>query len=455
MARPEKLTRPEMSGLLRFGRCDGDPKTGAKLPGTTFDVIAMVNRGLAEKYGGSTGLLLDVARLAEIVGLAHWYDPTLWNMTKVQFSVDCLPFYADHVCRLLAAARGKGRKCLVMDLDNTLWGGVIGDDGMEGIVIAQGDATGEAHLSVQNYALALRERGIVLAVSSKNEDETARRVFREHPEMLLKENHIAVFQANWQDKASNIQAIAAELSLGLDSLVFLDDNPVERELVRRALPQVAVPELPEDPALFSRTLAAAGYFDTVAFSKEDRQRAEFYRSNARRVALQSEVADLDAYLASLDMEMSNQFNLTTRRYSETEIADLEADPSTFTLQVRLTDTFGDNGMISVIICRVGPQHVLMIDTWLMSCRVLGRNVERMVLRELHIHARAGGIEKILGSYRPTDRNMMVRDHYAQLGFNRTAKLQDGETRWELTVADDPGPELMRLHRAGFALGLAA
>jgi FkbH-like protein len=444
------------------------------VPGTLFDIIVRVNRGLAETYDGSTGLLFDVARIAETVGLARWHDPSLWNLAKLQFSPDCLSLYAEHVCRILTAARGKSRKCLVLDLDNTLWGGVIGDDGIGGILLAQGDATGEAHLSMQKYALALRERGIVLAVSSKNEDETARRVFREHPEMLLKEHHFAVFQANWQDKASNIQAIAAELSLGLDSLVFLDDNPAERELVRRSLPQVAVPELPENPALFARTLAAAGYFDTIEFTLEDRHRAEFYQMNARRALLQSKAADLDAYLASLDMEISfrpfdatsraritqlvnksNQFNLTTRRYTETEIAELENNTSAFTLQVRLTDTFGDNGMISVIICHADPLPVWMIDTWLMSCRVLGRKVEYMVLRELQIHARSRGIKKLFGCYIPTDRNMMVRDHYAKLGFRQRATLPTGETHWEMLVNGDPGPEVMRVRRLGFSVEVPA
>ena len=181
-------------------------------------------------------------------------------MAKLPFSDEFIPLYADHVARILAALRGKSRKVLVLDLDNTVWGGVIGDDGLEGIKVAQGDATGEAHLAVQRLALDLRQRGIVLAVSSKNTDEVARSPFERHPEMLLKLDHIAVFQANWNDKATNIQAIAEELSLGLNSLVFLDDNPVERGLVRKLLPQVAVPELPDEVAYYARTLSAAGYF---------------------------------------------------------------------------------------------------------------------------------------------------------------------------------------------------
>ncbi len=355
--------------------------------------------------------------------------------------------------------RGKSRRALILDLDNTVWGGVIGDDGLEGILIGQGDPVAEAHLSVQQTALQLRDRGIVLAVSSKNEDETARLPFRQHPEMLLKEEHIAVFQANWNDKASNIQAIAQELNLGLDAMVFLDDNPVERNLVRRHLPQVAVPELPEDPALYARTLLAAGYFDAVAFSKEDRERADFYRNNARRVALKEKVGDIDAYLASLSMRItfqpfndigrariaqlinkSNQFNLTTRRYTEAEVQEIQGDSSCRTLQVRLSDTFGDNGMISVVICREQGEDWL-IDTWLMSCRVLARKVETAVLQELLRQARTAGVRRLTGWYRPTERNKMVEEHYSKLGFEAVGLAEEGGTLWTLEVATAPVVEV--------------
>jgi len=218
------------------------------LPGTMRFLIDAVNRSLAENALQSGDVLLDVAGLAETVGLADWHNTRLWNIAKFPFSDQFVPLYADHVARTVAAIRGKNRKVLILDLDNTVWGGVIGDDGLEGIKIGQGDATGESHLAVQRMALDLRQCGIVLAVSSKNSDKIARAPFEKHPEMLLKLDHIAVFQANWNDKATNIQAIADELNLGLDAMVFLDDNPVERGLVRQLLPQVAVPELPEEPA---------------------------------------------------------------------------------------------------------------------------------------------------------------------------------------------------------------
>ena len=439
------------------------------LPGTLRNLIDTINGRLAAYTIGAGDVLLDVAALAETVGLAEWHDAPLWNLGKFPFSDALIPLYGDHVARTIASIRGKTRKALILDLDNTVWGGVIGDDGLMGIKVARGDARGEAHLAVQRLALDLRMRGIVLAVSSKNTDEIARSPFERHPEMLLKLEHLAVFQANWQDKATNIQAIAEELSLGLDSMVFLDDNPAERGLVRKLLPQVAVPELPDDPAWYARTLAAAGYFEAIAFAAEDLKRAAFYQDNARRASLQREIGGVGAYLVSLNMTItftpfdamgrtriaqlinkSNQFNLTTRRYTEPEVAEAENDPSVFTLQVRLADIFGDNGMISVIICRPGPGRVWEIDTWLMSCRVLGRKVEHMVLREILDHARRTGVTKLVGVYKPTGRNQLVVEHFEKLGFAKVAELKSGQTHWELPVdGADPDIAPMKVVSSGF------
>jgi FkbH-like protein len=282
--------------------------------------------------------------------------------------------------------------------------------------------------------------------------------------------HLAVFQANWNDKATNIQAIAEELSLGLDAMVFLDDNPVERGLVRKLLPQVAVPELPEDPTYYARTLAAGGYFEAVAFAAEDLNRAGFYQDNAKRANLQKQVRGVDTYLASLDMTItfqpfdaigrarivqlinkSNQYNLTTRRYTDPEVTEAENGTQVFTLQVRLADIFGDNGMISVVICRPGEAGIWNIDTWLMSCRVLGRKVEHMVLREILEHARGAGVHKLAGTYCPTERNRLVADHYAKLGFTKVGEEESGLTRWELLVEGaEPETAPMKIVSHGFA-----
>ena len=438
------------------------------LPGALRQMIEAFNAALVESLDGGRDLVFDVAALAQAVGLAEWHSPTQWNMAKLPFAGAYLPLYADHAARLLGALRGKSRRALILDLDNTVWGGIIGDDGLEGIVLGEGDPTGEAFLSVQRMALALRERGVVLAVSSKNTDEIARAAFRSHPEMLLRETHIAVFQANWNDKATNIQAIADELALGLDAMVFLDDNPVERELVRQLLPEVAVPELPDDPALYARTLAMGGYFEAVTFSDEDRNRAAFYQGNAQRVALKGAMGGVDDYLASLGMQItfqpfdpagrgrivqliakSNQFNLTTRRYNESEIEALERDPTAFTLQVRLSDTFGDNGMISVIVCRPRYPGVWEIDTWLMSCRVLGRGVEATVLREILAAARRCGVREVIGVYRPTDRNGLVVDHYRKLGFEPVSATPEGVSEWRIDAGAEVQAPPMTVARLGF------
>src|SRR5271170_2108078 len=442
------------------------------LPGSIRSLIDGINRELAELVLRSGDVLLDVAGLAETVGLANWHDTQLWNLAKFSFSDEIIPLYADHLARVVAALRGKSGKVLVLDLDNTVWGGVIGDDGLEGIKIAQGDAIGEAHLALQRMALDLRQRGIVLAVSSKNTDEVARAPFEQHPEMLLKLEHIAVFQANWNDKATNIQAIAEELSLGLDSIVFLDDNPAERGLVRKLLPQVAVPELPEDPSDYARILAAGGYFEAVAMAAEDLKRAGFYQDNAKRATLQRQAGGIDAYLASLAMTItfqpfhgkgrarivqlinkSNQYNLTTRRYTEPEILDVERDPKVFTLQIRLSDIFGDNGMISVVICRDAGNETWEIDTWLMSCRVLGRRVEHMVLHKIIEQAHSAGVRKLIGTYRPTERNKLVVEHYAKLGFGKVREENSGSTEWEFLVESSTEWETppMKVVSTGFTI----
>ena len=421
------------------------------LPGSATWLISRLNSELDGLVADDT-FILDIAGLAANLGLTNWHDPTLWNIAKLSFSQRYMPIYADYVCRIMSARLGKSRRCLILDLDNTLWGGVIGDDGLEGILIGNGDPTAEAHLHIQQTVLELRERGVVLAVSSKNEDATARQPFKEHPDMLLREEHIAAFQANWSDKASNIKAIAEMLSLGLESMVFLDDNPAERMQVRRELPEVAVPELPKDPALYARTLIAAGYFEAITFSEEDRKRATFYQGNAKRVQTLNQSSDMDAYLKSLDMEISltpfdvtgrariaqlisksNQFNLTTKRYSELDVKELEGDQSFYTRQIRLKDTFGDNGMISVIVCKKNTS-AWEIDSWLMSCRVLGRRVELAALQDIVTNAKASGATKVVGTYIPTVRNIIVKDHYKKLGFTKILDESEIET-WKLDISD--------------------
>ena len=429
-------------------------------PGSVAAQVAALNAQLAAWAMAKRIVLVDIARAAGWVGLDRWHDAGQWHAAKLPFDPDLISLYADLVARTVAAIRGTTRKCLVLDLDNTLWGGVIGDDGVDGIALGQGSARGEAFLAVQQAALRLRERGIILAVCSKNDDDVARQPFRDHPDMALKESHIAAFVANWGDKATNLRAIASALNIGLDSLVFLDDNPVERAQVRRELPMVAVPELPADPALYPRALLAAGYFEAVAFAAEDRDRADQYRANAERAAFAG-TSDMAGYLASLDMaadfrgfdavnrariaqliNKSNQFNLTTRRYTEAQVAALEADPDKLTLQVRLVDRFGDNGMISVVIVdRAEDGSVWEIDTWLMSCRVLGRRMEEAVLDQIAGAARRAGVAALVGRFIPSVKNKMVADHYAKLGFAPAGDGPDGATVWRLDLDGYDSPDL--------------
>jgi FkbH-like protein len=434
-----------------------------RVSGTLRTAIAVLNEAIVA-LAEDGDFILDVAGLVHRVGAERWFDEPQWLAHKVAFNLAMIPAYADHVGRLIGAIRGRSRKCLVLDLDNTLWGGAIGDEGLSGIELGQGSPDGEAFLAVQQMALALRNRGILLAVCSKNDDANARLPFREHPDMLLNEHHIAAFHANWTDKVSNLEAIAKSLNIGLDALVLLDDNPAERAQVRKALPAVATPEIGNDPSTYAWTILSAGYFEAVSFLDEDKRRAEQYTAEFQRVKVMEGTRDFGDYLSELDMTISfapfdplgrarisqlinksNQFNLTTRRYTEVDVANFEADPSVLTLQVRLRDRFGDSGMIAVLIARRSEylgQPAFDIDTWLMSCRVLGRKVEEAMLRELAQNASAASVRWIIGRYYETARNGMVKEHYARLGFSQSPVHDDkGGTAWLFDVSAYQAPDL--------------
>lgn len=423
------------------------------IPGSQQWFVDSVNAQIREYIASGSGsdYLFDCEHLASQVGLTNWHDPGMWYMAKLGFSQTAVPYFAHRFAALIAAAKGRSRRVLILDLDNTLWGGVIGDDGVEGICIGAGSALGEAFLDVQRMAALLKSRGIVLAVSSKNDEAVAKLAFEQHSGMCLRFEDFAAFRANWDDKASNIRHIGRMLNLGLDSFVVVDDNPAEREIVRRTLPEVAVPEIGSDPAEYPRIVMAAGYFESVSFSGEDRQRAQMYRENAERAGAMEIIADMDAYLASLAMQLrirpfdrpgrdrivqlinkSNQFNLTTRRYSAAEVEAMERDASVFTLQASLKDRFGDNGMISVVICRP-DSHDWVIDTWLMSCRVLKRRVEEQILEYVLGRAREAGAKRLKGIYRPTAKNGLVKHHYRDLGFEPGDESTEAEEVWWLDV----------------------
>ena len=415
-----------------------------RLPGSKAAFIARLNAALRPMADAAGIDLLAVDDYALRDGIAAWHDPVLWYRAKQEISPSIAPLYGDLVMRIVAAKLGRSYKALVLDLDNTLWGGVIGDDGLEGIVLGQGSALGEAFIGFQSYARELSRRGVILAVCSKNDTANATEPFDKHPEMLLKQADIASFVANWSDKAANIRTIATHLNIGLDSLVFVDDNPFERALVRQELPMVAVPEVGDDPATYAQTIADAGYFEGVAITQEDRERTGQYQGNQLRDALKASATDLPSYLRSLDMELiwrrfdkiglsrttqlinkTNQFNLTTRRYSEDDVVSVMQDNRSFGLQLRLLDRFGDNGIIAIVIGKMQADDDLVIDTWLMSCRVLGRQVEPTTLNLIVSQAQRLGARRLIGEYLPTKKNGMVGDHYARLGFEVVEENEAG------------------------------
>ena len=346
-----------------------------RLPGSPARLTARLNEALRDAADADGIDLVALDARAASDGLDLWHSTALWHRAKQEVTPRSGPLYGDLVGRLIAARQGRSYKCLVLDLDNTLWGGVIGDDGLEGIVLGQGSAHGEAFVAFQNYALDQSKRGIILAVCSKNDEANALAPFEHHPEMQLKRSHIGSFVANWQDKAANLRRIAHELNIGLDALVFVDDNPFERNLVRNELPMVAVPEVPEEPGLYARCVADAGYFEGLAVTDEDRERTVQYQANQERAVLQTQAADLPTYLRGLDMKMvwrrfdnigrprvtqlinkTNQFNLTTRRYPDDDVGAVMTDPRAFGLQLRLLDRFGDNGIIAIVIGRMANEQ---------------------------------------------------------------------------------------------------
>ena len=424
-----------------------------RLPGSRSALIASLNaalRPLAEQEGVD---VVAVDHAMQRDGLTAWYDPALWHRSKQEITPAAGPTYGELVGRLIAARQGRSYKCLVLDLDNTLWGGVIGDDGMDGIVIGQGSPLGEGFAELQAYAKDLARRGVILAVSSKNDEQNALEPFEKHPEMVLRRGDIASFRANWTDKAANIRALAQDLNIGLDSLVFLDDNPAERIQVREELPMVAVPEVPDDPAMIPHILADAGYFESLSITADDLQRSAQYQENIAREQHRASASDMEGFLRGLAMKMvwrhfdtlgmqrivqlinkTNQFNLTTRRYTDEDVAAIIADDHAFGLQIRLLDRFGDNGIIAIIIGRMTDPGIVTIDTWLMSCRVLGRQVEATTLNLVAAQALALGATTLRGVYIPTAKNGMVRDHYARLGFTVIRRAEDGGSTAELDLA---------------------
>ncbi len=378
--------------------------------------------------------ICDISSVQNLVGKTAMFQTSMYVNTEMVLSLDALPHIAAKTLALVEALNGKFKKCLILDLDNTTWGGIIGDDGLENIQLGM-LGIGKAFTELQYWIKKLKNRGIIIAVCSKNTEAIAMEPFKKHPDMVLHLDDIAVFMANWDNKVDNIRKIQSVLNIGFDSMVFLDDNPFERNIVRENLPEVTIPELPVDPADYLEYLYTLNLFETISFSSEDSERTKQYQVEAKRAVLQTGFTNEDEFLASLNMislvqpfnkfntprvaqlsQRSNQFNLRTVRYTEADINALARAAENFTYSFTLEDNFGDNGLISIIILKKESADTLFIDTWLMSCRVLKRGMENFILNTIVNSAKSNGYKFLKGEYIPTAKNEMVRDHYKNLGF---------------------------------------
>lgn len=390
--------------------------------------------------------LCDVAAQYTIYGQNVAKSPQMYINADMIYSLDFIPVFTKQINDIILALRGRFSKCLILDLDNTTWGGIIGDDGIENIKI--GDlGIGKAFTKLQWWAKALKERGVILCICSKNDESNAKEPFEKHPDMVLRLDDISVFVANWENKASNIGNIQEILNIGFDSMVFLDDNPFERNLVRQELPDVIVPELPEDPAEYLDYLLTLNLFETVSFSENDKDRTKQYQAEAQRVTSIAKYANIDEYLASLEMvsevkkvddfslprvaqltQRSNQFNLRTQRYTDEDLKNMISSGDYVATSYTLVDKYGDNGLISAIVLKK-EKDFMFVDTWIMSCRVLKRTMEPFVLNTIVELAKKEGYKKLVGEYLPTAKNGMVKDHYKNFGFVEV------EGRWELDLTN--------------------
>ena len=379
--------------------------------------------------------ICDIAGLHNKLGRDMMFAANVYTSTEMILSMDALPFVASRVMDIVCAVKGQFKKCLILDLDNTVWGGVIGDDGLEGIQLGHGLGIGKAFTEFQMWVKKLKQRGIIICVASKNNEETAKEPFEKHPDMVLKLEDIAVFQANWETKVDNIRTIQSILNIGFDSMVFLDDNPFERNMVRENIKGITVPELPEDPAEYLEYLYSLNLFETASYSNLDKDRTKQYQVEAKRVSLSKTFTNEADFLKSLNMvsvvsgftkfntprvaqlsQRSNQFNLRTVRYTDADIESLANDSNVIDLSFTLEDKFGDNGLIAVIIMKPLDKKTLFVDTWFMSCRVLKRGMENFTLNTMVEKAKNAGYKKIIGEYLPTPKNKMVENHYTGLGF---------------------------------------
>ncbi len=443
-------------------------------PGGELDVLRRVNQGLREALPDGA-FFLDLERVAGDFGRRHFYDARRYWWTKQPFSEEGTMHLASALWHGVRALVMGPKKVLVLDLDNTLWGGVVGEEGPSGVALG-GNPDGEAFVAFQRYCKDLSDRGVILAVASKNNESDALGPFQQNPNMVLKRDDFAAFEATWDPKSTSLQRIAEQLRLGLDSFVFFDDNPAEREQVRMAVPQVEVVEVPADPAGFVSALEQGGWFESIVITAEDVVRARAYRAETERERVRETAGSLDDYLRSLGMEgdirplddadlprtvqllgKTNQFNLTTRRHDRTAIEAMRAKERSVALTMRLADRFGDHGLVSVIVAvpvEHEPDPTLRIDTWLMSCRVIGRTAEDFFFSDLVERCRALGYTRLRATYARTAKNAMVADLLPRLGFS---VLSEGDpvTEYELDLARAVSPRTYVIPAAARVTGALA
>lgn len=391
----------------------------------------------------------DINYLSSMYGLERWSDPFYWHMYKYALCISAIPMLAFNVSNIIKSIFGKNKKGFVLDLDNTLWGGIVGDDGVENLAIGPEVPSGQVFSEFQEYLKKFKELGVILNIDSKNDEKNAIDGLN-HPNGILKPDDFIVIKANWMPKDKNFVDIANELNLGVDSLVFVDDNPAEREIVINQIPGVSAPRISK-PEEYIKLIDGSGYFEVTNISEDDSKRNDMYKSNIERTKLQSTFTDYNEYLKSLEMKAvikpfeplyfdriaqltnkSNQFNLTTRRYTANEIENISNSEYYLGLYGSLSDKFGDNGIVTVVIGNISNK-VLDIDLWIMSCRVLKRDMEYAMLDEVVRIASNNDIDKIVGHYYPTAKNKMVADFYKVLGFEKVSEDNEGNSDWELII----------------------
>lgn len=447
----------ELPALPNQGVLDAQRETGQAF------AIQQVNQELRRIAGATTGVyIMDYDSLIARHGRSHWHDERKWLVARLPVAAENLVHLAKEWLRFINPLVGKICKALVTDLDNTLWGGIVGEDGMKGIQLGP-EYPGAAYQSLQRVMLDLYHRGIILAICSKNNPADAMEVLEKHPGMLLRPEHFAALRINWHDKAENLRSIAAELNIGIDSLAFLDDNPVEREWIRTALPEVTIVEIGGDPMEFAGAVRCTPGFERLALSEEDRDRGKYYAEQRRRLEFEREATTLEDFYRALAQEVkiaavdsdslvraaqlthkTNQFNLTTRRYNEQQIQELTAAAEGRVYAVWVKDRFGDNGLVAVVITR-DKDKICEIDTFLMSCRVVSRTVETAILSFLVDSARNRGIDRLQGWYLPTKKNELVKEFYPTHRFHAQEE-KDGQTLWSFNLRDEriPCPEWISL-----------